>query len=97
MSLDPHQIVKSPILSEESQIQTGKANQYTFKVDPRANKIQIRHAVEQIFPGIHVTSVNTMNYEGKERRQFGSRRVGRRASWKKAIVTLRAGDKIDLI
>jgi len=97
MSLDPHQIVKSPVLTEESQIQTRKGNQYTFKVDSKANKLQIRHAVEAIFPGVHVTGVNTMNYEGKLRRQFGSRRVGRRANWKKAIVTLRTGDKIDLI
>ncbi len=97
MSLDPHYIIKSPIITEESQIQTRKGNQYTFSVDPRANKIQIREAVEGLFPNVKVISVNTMNYAGKMRRQLGTRRLGRRPNWKKAVVTLRPGDKIELI
>ena len=97
MSVDAHHIIKSPIITEESQIQTAKGNQYTFRVDSKANKIQIRHAGEDVFPDVKVVRVNTMNYEGKMRRQFGSRQVGRRSNWKKAIVTLRDGDKIDLI
>jgi large subunit ribosomal protein L23 len=90
-------IIKAPIVTEESQIQTGKANQYTFKVSPSANKKQIAEAVEALKPGIKVTSVNTMNYTGKIRRQPGTRNVGKKRNWKKAIVTLRAGDTIDLI
>ncbi len=97
MNLEHHHIIKSPLITEESQIQLSKANQYTFRVNPKANKIQIREAVEAMFPGVKVTRVNTMNYDGKQRRQFGSRRVGRRPNWKKAVVTLRAGDSIDLI
>lgn len=99
MSLRPYQIVLSPMVTEESQIQTTKANQYSFKVHPDANKIQIKDAVEAIFAkeGIKVVRVNTMNYEGKLRRRMGARTTGRRSKWKKAIVTLREGDVIELI
>lgn len=97
MSLEAYQIVKTPIITEESQIQTVKGNQYTFRVNPVANKKQIREAVETIFPNVKVLRVNTMNYEGKMRRQFVSKSAGRKSSWKKAIVTLRPGDTIDLI
>lgn len=97
MSLQPHQIVKTAIITEESQIQIAKSNQYTFRVNPKANKQQIRYAIESIFPEVKVVRVNTMQYDGKLRRQFSSTRAGRRPAWKKAIVTLRDGDKIDLI
>jgi large subunit ribosomal protein L23 len=95
--LSPYQIVNRPIITEESQIQTVKGPQYTFSVAPRANKNQIREAIEAIFPDIKVVRVNTMNYDGKVKRQLGSRKVGRRAKWKKAIVTLRDGDSIEMI
>lgn len=94
MKSDPFYILKRPIITEESTIQQQSRNQYVFQVDPRANKHQIRDAVEQMFQ-VHVLSVNTMNYVGKERRR--GRTAGRRPHWKKAIVTLRAGDVIDLI
>jgi large subunit ribosomal protein L23 len=94
MKSDPFYIVKRPIITEESTIQQQTRNQYVFQVDPRANKHQIRDAVEQMFQ-VRVLSVNTMNYLGKERRR--GRTVGRRPHWKKAIVTLRPGDAIDLI
>ncbi len=97
MSLSPYQIIKRPIITEEAQIQATKGSQYTFCVVPDANKHQIRDAVEAIFPDVKVTRVNTMNYDGKVKRQAGSRKVGRRSKWKKAIVTLRAGDSIELI
>lgn len=97
MSLSPYQIVKRPIITEEAQIQAAKGQQYTFCVVPDANKNQIRDAIEAIFPDVKVTRVNTMNYDGKLRRQMGSRKTGRRSKWKKAIVTLRAGDSIELI
>jgi len=95
--LSPYQIVNRPLITEESQIQTMKGPQYTFSVVPGANKHQIREAIESIFPDIKVVRVNTMNYDGKEKRQLGSRKVGRRAKWKKAIVTLRDGDSIEMI
>ena len=74
-----------------------KGPQYTFSVAPGANKHQIRAAIESIFPDVKVVRVNTMNYDGKVKRQLGSRKVGRRAKWKKAIVTLREGDSIEMI
>lgn len=91
----PYHVIKAPVLSEESSIQTAAHNKYTFRVDPRANKQQIKEAVEQQWPDIRVVAVNTMNYTGKLRRRAGS--PGRAAAWKKAIVTLRAEDKIELI
>ncbi len=94
MKSDPFYIVRRPIITEESTIQTQSRNQYVFHVDPRANKHQIRDAIEQMFQ-VKVVSVNTMNYVGKQRRR--GRTVGRRPHWKKAIVTLRPGDAIDLI
>ncbi len=97
MSLGAHQIVVAPILTEESQIQIRKANQYTFKVHPDANKKQIREALEAIFPEVKIVNVNTINYQGKRSAMTGRRRPGMKPNWKKAIVTLRAGDTINLI
>ena len=96
MKTSPHHIIKHPIITEETQIQATKGPQYTFKVDPNANKQQIRASIEAIFPDVQVKRVNTMNYDGKLRR-VGASQTGRRSKWKKAIVTLRDGDKIDLI
>ncbi|GMV94921.1 MAG: 50S ribosomal protein L23 [Candidatus Hydrogenedentota bacterium] len=94
MKSDPFYIVKRPIITEESTIQQQTRNQYVFQVDPRANKHQIRDAIELMFQ-VKVLAVNTMNYDGKQRRR--GRTVGRRPHWKKAVVTLRQGDVIDLI
>ena len=94
MKSDPFYVVKRPMITEESTIQTHAHNQYVFQVDPRANKHQVRDAIEQMFQ-VKVLSVNTMNYAGKLRRR--GRTTGRKANWKKAIVTLRQGDVIDLI
>ncbi len=94
MKSDPFYIVKRPVITEESTIQTQTRNQYVFNVDPRANKHQIRDAIERMFD-VKVVSVNTMNYVGKVRRR--GRTLGRRANWKKAVITLRQGDTIDLI
>jgi len=94
MNTNPNYIVKRPVITEESTLQGQKGNKYVFRVDPNANKQQIREAIEQIF-NVKVTSVNTMNYSGKARRTRVVR--GRRASWKKAVITLRDGDSIDLM
>lgn len=88
----PHDVLIKPVVSEKSYglLDEGK---YTFIVDPRANKTEIRLAVEKIF-GVKVTSVNTLNRPGKTRRtRYG---VGRRKATKRAIVTLREGDTIDI-
>lgn len=96
MNLDAHHIIKSPVLSEESTIQTDAHNKYVFRVSPHANKGQIRDAIEKVFPNVKVVSVNTMNYQGKYGRRIRGR-AGRRPDWKKAVVTLRDGDSIDLL
>ncbi|HRK35243.1 MAG TPA: 50S ribosomal protein L23 [Candidatus Hydrogenedentes bacterium] len=94
MNSNPFYIVKRPILTEESTIMMNSKNQYVFHVDPRANKNQIRDAVEEMFK-VKVVSVNTMNYDGKIVRR--GRVAGRRPRWKKAVVTLQQGDSIDLM
>ncbi len=92
---DAREILIRPILTEKSVAQTGQ-RKYTFEVLRTANKIEIREAVEALFPGTQVAEVNTMNVQGKLRRMGGFRRRARRAEghtsrWKKAVVTLKAG------
>lgn len=90
----PYDVIQRPILSEESTIQTESNNKYVFQVNPKANKRQIKWAIEKQFD-VNVLSVNTMNYMGKIRRnRYGA---GRKSSWKKAVITLKKGDSIDLI
>jgi large subunit ribosomal protein L23 len=91
---DPHTIIIQPLLTEKSVAGAG-SNKYTFRVLPDANKVEIRQAIEVLFPGVRVGKVNTLHVRGKERRTSGvgrrRRRPGRTADWKKAIVTLREG------
>ena len=84
-----HDIIKRPVVTEQSMMQMQE-KKYTFEVDKRANKIQIRKAVEEIF-GVSVKSVNTVNVIGKFKRM--GRNEGKRADWKKAIVTLTEDSK----
>ncbi len=85
-------IVKRPILlTEKASRLREDTNQYMFEVDSNANKIQIKKAVEQLF-SVTVTQVNTLNQRGKFRRM--GRGHGKLNNWKKAIVTLKAGDSI---
>jgi large subunit ribosomal protein L23 len=81
-------------LTEKSSALQEKHNSYVFAVDPKANKIEISAAVEQLFK-VKVVRVNTMNCFGKMRRK-NTKQKGRSSNWKKAIVTLKEGDKIDL-
>jgi large subunit ribosomal protein L23 len=90
--LKARQIVDRPLISEKSYDLVNQ-RKYTFKVDKRATKPQIRQAIEEIF-SVGVTAVNTLNMQGKMKRQGAT--SGRRADWKKAIVTLKEGDKIDM-
>jgi large subunit ribosomal protein L23 len=87
-------IIKTVRVTEKGTGQAEKLNQYTVVADPRANKIQIRHAVQELFK-VKVLSVNTMNVRGKPRRQRTAAE-GCTSAWKKAVVTLKAGDKISL-
>ncbi len=88
---DPRDILVRPIITERS-MADSEEGKYTFVVDRRANKYQIRNAVETIF-GVKVTRVNTMRMLGKRRRM--GMRVGRRPNWKKAIVQLAPGEALD--
>ncbi|HCL70361.1 MAG: 50S ribosomal protein L23 [Rubrivirga sp.] len=89
---DPRDVLISPVVSEKSYGLLDE-NKYTFMVAPDANKTQIKLAVEQVF-GVKVTGVNTNNREGKRvRTRYG---WGRRAATKRAIVTVAAGDRIDI-
>jgi large subunit ribosomal protein L23 len=89
--MDPYEILKRPIVTEKSSFQSDSLNRYTFEVDVRANKRQIKEAVEQVF-NVEVVGVNVMNVRGKQRRM--GRVVGRTRDWKKAIVTLAPNNSI---
>ncbi|HEX9786691.1 MAG TPA: 50S ribosomal protein L23 [Candidatus Binatia bacterium] len=88
----PHDVIKAPLISEKGTLLTENANQVLFKVQPDANKIEVKQAVETIFK-VKVVQVRMARYLGKMRRI--GRSMGRRTDWKKAYVTLKEGDKID--
>ncbi len=90
--MDPRDVIIRPVITEKTTklMEEGK---YTFVVNPRATKTDIRWAVEEIF-GVKVAKVNTMRVLGKVRRM--GRFEGRRPSWKKAIVTLEPGQRIEV-
>jgi large subunit ribosomal protein L23 len=90
---NPRDIILSPVVSEKSYDLIEHRNTYTFLVDPRTNKGEIRDAVEAIFD-VRVLRVNTANRKGKLKRQGWS--VGRRKNTKRALVTLADGNSIDL-
>jgi large subunit ribosomal protein L23 len=87
-------VIKTVRLTEKGTRQGEKFNQYTIVADRRATKPQIRHAVQELFK-VKVTKINTLNVRGKFRRQRTSQ-AGQAPDWKKAIVTLKEGDKISL-
>ena len=89
---DPRDILISPVVSEKAYGLLDQ-NKYTFIVSPDANKTQIKIAVEEVF-GVKVTSVNTMNREGKRVRTRSG--FGRKAATKRAIVSVASGDRIDI-
>ena len=93
MKLAVYEIIQEPLITEKIAQATQNANQYGFRVHPQANKKEIKAAVEKIF-NVHVEKVNTMNVSGKWRRVRYV--AGQTAAWKKAIVTLKKGEKIDL-
>ena len=92
--MEAHDIIQTASLTEKSTLMSEKLNKYVFRVSPKANKIQIKNAIERLFQK-KVVDVNTCNYAGKWTRVRGP--LGRKAKWKKAIVTLKEGDKIELV
>jgi len=91
---DLYAIIRKPIITERSAYLKERGNKIIFQVDVNANKRDIKKAVEKVF-NVHVMDVNTLNVKGKVKR-FG-RVFGKRPDWKKAIVTLKEGDKIELL
>jgi large subunit ribosomal protein L23 len=88
----PYEIIKRPLITEKTNIQKENANQLTFEVDRRANRIEIKQAIEAAFK-VRVARIQTMKVRGKVKRR--GRFVGKRRDWKKAVVTLMPGDRID--
>ena len=89
-----YQVLKGPIITEKSSGVQANINQYFFKVDPRATKYDIRDAVEEIFK-VKVVGVRTMSVMGKRKRVGKS--IGVTSSWKKAMVSLKEGDRIEFL
>ena len=92
---EPYDIIDTASLTEKSTLLGEKLNKYVFRVKPHANKIQIKQAIETLFQK-KVLDVNTCNFAGKKKRER-TQNYGRKTHWKKAIVTLKEGDKIELV
>ena len=87
-----HDIIKRPLLTEKTNIQKEEYNQLSFEVDRRANRVQIKQAIENIF-NVRVAAVKTMQIKGKVKRR--GQILGKRKDWKKAVVKLMPGQRID--
>lgn len=94
MSRDPRSVLLKPLMTEKSMQQKDELNAITFQVATDANKVEIRQAVEKVF-NVKVATVRTASHEGKWKRM--GKFEGRRSGWKKAVVTLQAGHKIELV
>ena len=90
--MDIYQVIKEPHITEKANIQKEGTNQVTFKVHKKANKVEIRQAVETFFK-TKVLDVRTMNVRGKRRRM--GKTVGKKSDWKKAVVRLAPGESIE--
>lgn len=90
------EIIKKPVLTEKASLLTEQRNRYAFKVDPKANKIQIKQAVEAMF-GVTVVAVNTIVMAGKAKSRYTKAGFvsGKTAKYKKAIITIKDGETID--
>ncbi len=93
MKLSVYEIIQEPLITEKIARESEKLGKYGFRVHPDANKKQIKSAVEKIF-NVHVVRVNSLNNSGKWRRV--RYQPGQTSDWKKAIVTLKTGEKIDI-
>jgi large subunit ribosomal protein L23 len=94
MTVDPHQIVRRPLITEKGTDLQGRHNGYTFMVASGANKIEIRRAVEALFD-VEVVNVRTMTRHGKLKGR--GRMKTRRPDWKRAIVTLAEGQTVEFL
>ncbi|PKN29864.1 MAG: 50S ribosomal protein L23 [Deltaproteobacteria bacterium HGW-Deltaproteobacteria-21] len=90
--MDMYQVIKKPLITEKGTLLKEQMNKISLRVDRKANKVEIRKAVEVLFK-TEVVDVQTMNVRGKKRRM--GRSVGKRPDWKKAVVTLAPGKTIE--
>jgi len=91
--MELHQVIKKILITEKSNIAREAANKYHFEVDRRANKVEIGSAVEKLFK-VTVTDVRVFNVLGKKKRM--GKVMGQKSSWKKAVVTLAKGSRIEV-
>ncbi len=93
--MNPYKIIIRPIDTEKTRYQASELGQYTFEVDRRANKIEVRQAIEAIYDA-SVVGVNVMNMPAKASKRRGRRRMVRCPQWKKAVVTVAEGQRLDV-
>ena len=93
--MNPYELIIRPIDTEKTRYQASELGQYTFEVDRRANKIEVKRAIEEIFE-VDVVAVNIMNVPAKVSRRRGRRRVVRHPAWKKAVVAVAEGQRLDV-
>jgi len=93
--MNPYKVIIRPVDTEKTRYQASELGQYVFEVDRKANKIEVKRAIESIFE-VDVVSVNVMNMAAKGGKRRGRRRVVRRPQWKKAVVTLAEGQRLDV-
>ncbi len=93
--MHPYDILKRPVITEKSNFQSDILGQYTFEVDRRVNKQQVKQAVETVLE-VTVERVRIINVPAKRARRYGRREVVRKPGWKKALVTLKPGDRIEI-
>ena len=91
--MDHYQIIKRPLITEKGMRSNEEHNTVVFQVDPRANKLLIKQAIEVLFQ-VKVLEVNTLNMRGKKKRV--RMREGKKPDWKKAIVTMKVGEKLEI-
>lgn len=89
------EIIRRPVITEKSNFVASELNQYTFVVNPNANKIMVKEAIEMAWPSVTVDKVRIANIPAKRARRWRQTTI-RKPTWKKAIVTLSTGDRIDL-
>lgn len=89
---DIYRVIHKPIITEKGNIQKEDSNKVTFEVSRKANKIEIKNAVQGLF-NVKVINVNIMNFKGKNKRV--GRVLGKKSNWKKAVVTLKEGENIE--
>jgi large subunit ribosomal protein L23 len=93
--MNPYDVIIRPIDTEKTRYQASELSQYTFEVDRRANKIEVKRAIETIYD-VDVVAVNVMIVPAKASSRRGRRRIVRRPVWKKAVITLAEGQRLDV-